>query len=100
MHPSENFFESIKRNCSGREFRRKFTQEEFIEELKKYNPEDGEWARKCALENLNISKAAETYLNLYSEYLKKKELRLVYKIKKIRRSASLMWKRHKESRRK
>lgn len=97
---SENFFESIKRNCSGRELRRKFTQEEFIEELKKYNPEDGEWARKCALENLNISKAAETYLNLYLEYLKKKELRLVYKIKKIRRSASLMWKRYKESRRK
>lgn len=97
---SENFFESIVRNCSGRVYRRKFTQEEFIEELQKYNPTDGEWARKCALENLNISKAAESYLNLYAEYLMKKELKLVHKVKKIRRSASLAWKRYKERRRK
>lgn len=95
---SDNFFESITRNCSGRVFRKKFTQEEFIAELQKYNPADGEWARECALEHLNISKVAESYLNLYVDYLMKKELKLVHKAKKIRRSASLAWKRYKERR--
>ncbi|MCH5307590.1 MAG: hypothetical protein J1E37_05865 [Prevotella sp.] len=60
-----NIQQSIAYNCSGRGLNKTFTKAEFILELKKYNPEDGRWARCYALENLNIEKSAKRYLEYY-----------------------------------
>ena len=64
---ADNFDRALIHNCSGRACRRTFTREEFIDELKKYNPCDGDWAREIALEKLNIIKVAQTYLSIYQE---------------------------------
>lgn len=58
----DNISESIKNNCSGRRFRKQFTKESLVEELRKYNPNDGQWAREYALEHLNMKKSAERYI--------------------------------------
>ena len=60
-----NIYQSIAYNCSGRGLNRTFTKEEFITELKKYNPDDGKWARSFALENLNMREAARRYIEYY-----------------------------------
>lgn len=65
---SENIGKSIRHNCSGRGLRKTFTKEEFIAELKKYNPSDGQWAREYALEHLNMAVAAKRYLSFHSLY--------------------------------
>ena len=64
----DNFNTAIYHNCSGRGLRKIFTKKEFIQELKKYNPEDGVWAREYALENLNMAHSAKYYLSLFEEY--------------------------------
>lgn len=61
---SENIVESLKYNCSGRGLNKTFTKEEFIVELLKYNPEDGDFFRKFALNKLNIKRAVNGYLNI------------------------------------
>ncbi len=63
----DNISESIKNNCSGRRFRKQFTKESLVEELRKYNPNDGQWAREYALEHLNMKKSAERYISLYKK---------------------------------
>ena len=63
-----NIQQSIAYNCSGRGTNRTFTKDEFIAELKKYDPEDGKWARRYALENLNMRKSAKRYIEYYNKY--------------------------------
>ena len=66
---SENFTRALKRNCSGRGEKIIFTKETFISELKKYDPADGWWARSVALDMLNITNAAKSYISLYESYV-------------------------------
>ena len=61
---SENMAKSFTHNCSGRSTRRDFTHEEFIQELQKYSPENGAWARDYIVCHHNISVAADKYLQL------------------------------------
>ena len=65
---SNNIERAIFHNCSGRGIRKTFTKEQFIEELKKYNPGDGAWARQYALEHLNMAHSAAIYLSYYDKY--------------------------------
>lgn len=69
---AENIEQSIADNCIGRDRRIDFTKENFINELKKYNPKDGEWTRSYALENLNMKKSAQLYIDLYKETIQGK----------------------------
>ena len=59
---ADNVEQSIARNCSGRSFRKRFNAEEFVAEMMRYNPADGEWARAYALSSLNIEKVVDAYL--------------------------------------
>ena len=61
-----NFEKSLKNNCSGRAFERKFSADELINEIKKYNVDDGAIMREIALQKLNIKNQTQLYLN-YSE---------------------------------
>ena len=62
---SENFERALKKNCSGRGEEIIFTKDTFIAELKKYDPADGQWARSVALDMLNVTNAAKSYISLY-----------------------------------
>jgi glycosyltransferase involved in cell wall biosynthesis len=62
----DNIHQSMYRNCTGI---KAFTEEEFIGELMKYNPDDGKDMRKIALEELNVEKTVQEYLNYYNKYL-------------------------------
>lgn len=64
---SENIEKSIYHNFIGRGSNRTFNKEEFINELRKYNPEDGNWAREYALNYLNIRNAAKKYLSFHED---------------------------------
>ena len=64
----DNIVDSIRCNCSGRSSRKTFNKEQFIQELRKYDPKDGKWAREYALNNLNIKNSALTYLSFYNSY--------------------------------
>jgi len=58
-----NLEESKKCNCSGRSFGKKFTIQSLIDEMKKYDPEQGDFNREHALKNMNIQKQVERYLS-------------------------------------
>jgi len=58
----ENLEEAKRCNCSGRAFGKKFDVQSLIKEMKKYNPEQGDFNREHALENMNIQKQVERYL--------------------------------------
>ena len=60
----ENIFLSMQRNCTGT---RAFNTDEFITELRKYKPEDGNDMRNIALDKLNIEKIVQEYLNYFNE---------------------------------
>ncbi len=64
----DNIEKSIYHNFIGRGTNKTFNREEFIYELKKYNPADGNWAREYALSYLNIQNAVKKYLSLYEDY--------------------------------
>ena len=70
---------SIKNNCSGRYFRKEFSEAEFIEEIKKYNSNDGVYFRNFALRELDIVKQVDKYF-AYWKNLKNNE----YKLRKKR----------------
>ncbi len=73
---ASNIEKNMYHNCIGDvNTRIEFTEDSFLEELKKYNPADGEWARKFALEHLNIEKAAEAYLALAAQGNQKKSFK-------------------------
>lgn len=61
---SDNIDEIIKNNCSGRRFMKSFDEKSITEEIKKYNDQNGNWAREYALENLNISKQVDKMMEL------------------------------------
>jgi hypothetical protein len=54
----------LKNNCSGRYTKRVFDAQILAEEILKYNPQHGKDLREYALENLNIEKQVDKYLNL------------------------------------
>ncbi|MCM4161407.1 glycosyltransferase family 4 protein [Antarcticibacterium flavum] len=56
---------SIKKNCSGRYFNKKFDKKVFTAELSKYCASDGDKLRKFAVNNLNIEDSVNSYLNYY-----------------------------------
>jgi glycosyltransferase involved in cell wall biosynthesis len=60
----DNIHKSMQRNCTGT---RAFTEDEFIAELRKYRPEDGNEMRKIALAELNVEKNVQEYLNYFNE---------------------------------
>lgn len=64
----DNIEKSIFHNFIGRGYRKTFNREGFINELKKYNPADGEWARNYALANLNIVEAVKEYISLHESF--------------------------------
>ena len=66
----DNFDKALLFNCSGRGFRRTFSKDEFIGEMKKYNAADGVWARQKALELFDVRVAAENYISLFRTYEK------------------------------
>lgn len=62
----DNINNSILYNMSGRFSKQTYNEKKFIEELKKYNPEDGFFLRDFALTNLNIDTQIDKYINLYN----------------------------------
>jgi hypothetical protein len=59
-----NVDDYLKNNCSGRYTKRVFDAQILAEEILKYNPQHGKDLREYALENLNIEKQVDKYLNL------------------------------------
>jgi glycosyltransferase involved in cell wall biosynthesis len=60
----DNIHKSMYRNCTGTSA---FTEEQFIAELRKYNPDDGHDMRAIALEALNVEKTVQEYLRYFNE---------------------------------
>jgi glycosyltransferase involved in cell wall biosynthesis len=60
----DNVDDYLKNNCSGRYTKRVFDAQILAEEILKYNPQHGKDLREYALENLNIEKQVDKYLNL------------------------------------
>lgn len=58
----DNIDEPKRYNCSGRAFKKIFDTDGLIAEMLKYRPEQGEFNRQHALENMNIEKQVERYL--------------------------------------
>ena len=59
-----NMTECLKNNCTGRRYKISFNEQSIIQEIEKYNPSIGEWARQFVLNNLAISKQVDKYLSL------------------------------------
>lgn len=59
-----NIEDSLKNNCTGRFSMRKFKSQDIVNEFKKYDSSIGKFGREYALENLNISKQVDKYLEL------------------------------------
>jgi len=60
----ENFGKFLTHNCSGRYSKRQFKAENLQLELQQYSPEMGRKLRAFAIENLNIEKQVDKYLEL------------------------------------
>lgn len=67
---AENVEQSELHNCTGRGTKRQFTKEEFIRELRKYDPAVGAWMREYALRRHNIATAVDAYLALAQDSAK------------------------------
>lgn len=64
MVTPESIARSMEYNCNGKALNRQFTEEGFIDEMRKYSPELAQWSRKYAFENLNIKKTVQQYLKM------------------------------------
>ena len=64
MLTPENIEKSMSCNCTGKASRLKYDEQGFIAEMQKYSPGLAAWGREYALENLNIEKAAQRYLEI------------------------------------
>lgn len=62
-----NIDKCLEDNCIGRNNPIEITEEFFINELRKYNPLDGIWARNFALKNLNMKESARFYIDLFTQ---------------------------------
>jgi glycosyltransferase involved in cell wall biosynthesis len=62
-----NIKETQKNNCSGRRFKLQFSVDSIVEEIKKYKQEYGEVNRDYALENFNIEKQVNKYLQIWRQ---------------------------------
>ncbi len=84
-----NIDESIYCNCSGRGKCGRMTESMLMEELAKYNPEDGERNRQYALDNLNIEKAVDAYLAYaaQSRLIKSSRKKMLKKLSKLKYSS-------------
>ncbi|MDR1231520.1 MAG: hypothetical protein LBK61_08985 [Spirochaetaceae bacterium] len=60
----DTILKSMYRNCTGTSA---FNEAEFIAELRKYNPADGNDMRRIALETLNVEKTVQEYLHYFDE---------------------------------
>ena len=77
---AENIGKAIFWNCSGRGHRKTFDKDGFIKELQKYDPADGQWAREYALENLNVERAAQRYIDIYRKNFDKRTGLTIYRL--------------------
>lgn len=77
MLTPENIHKNMYCNCSGRANRIHYDEQSFIEEMQKYSPQLAAWSRDFALENLNIEKAVEKYLDIYKGINYKQQLRVM-----------------------
>lgn len=64
---AQNLEVSIRHNCSGRGSGKTMDAESFKEELKKYNPSDGQFLRDFALKEFNIEKSVQQYLDVLAK---------------------------------
>ena len=67
---------SILNNCSGRYYKKEFTQNDLINEFEKYNIKDAVFLREYALENLNIKTQIDSYLEFAKTIQMKKKILL------------------------
>ncbi|RLJ61482.1 hypothetical protein CLV86_2502 [Lacinutrix venerupis] len=75
---------SIKNNCSGRYYKYKFSVNDLVNEIKKYNYKDGQFFREFALKNLNIEHQLDTYLEVANNTKVNKIKQLRFKFKQFR----------------
>lgn len=79
----------MKNNCSGRHSNLNFTTQDIIDELQKYNKDDGQALRKKAESILDIKISIDKYLETFRgidkrpKKLKFKDFYTIYKIKKM-----------------
>lgn len=70
-------YQSLNYNCSGRHSKKRWTSSTLIEEIRKYNANDGLFFRDFALSHLNIEHAVDQYLDLMPKHL------ILWRIKKF-----------------
>ncbi len=61
---TDNVYDLIKNNCSGRFSKRQFTSESLANEMMLYSKDNGDKLRQFALGNLNIKDVAQQYIDL------------------------------------
>ena len=88
----ENISQSLLHNCSGRSFKLKFSEDDLVNELEKYNPENGAFLREFALENLNISKSTDVYLEYANKIKKNRYKDLRFKVKRFKKAVKKAFK--------
>lgn len=59
-----SIYELMKNNCSGRRYKKQLSSDALIEEMERYKPQDGDFLRNFAMENLNIKNQVDKYLEL------------------------------------
>jgi glycosyltransferase involved in cell wall biosynthesis len=64
---------SLINNCSGRFYKLKFTEEQMIDEFKKYKAEDGLILNKFINDNLTIAKVVDKYIYLAESLIQNKK---------------------------
>jgi glycosyltransferase involved in cell wall biosynthesis len=64
---SSNIQELIKNNCSGRRYKKTYTDDDIICELKAYNSSEGDKMREFALKELNISNQVDKYFEIVNK---------------------------------
>lgn len=74
----ENFEESLKCNCSGRSYRIEMNELALINELKKYQSDDGKLMREIALEKFNIEKSVNEYLSIINKKTEYQKTKIKY----------------------
>lgn len=74
---------SLQNNCSGRYFKYNLSMDDFILELQKYNFKDGEFYRKFAERELDISKKVDEFLIFWTDLKTAKRNYRYYKLQSV-----------------